>query len=341
MTIDAQSGAPAAGRAAPFIAVRGLTRRFGGFTALDDVSLDVPGGGLVALLGPSGSGKTTLLRILAGLDHADRGTVALDGVDLASQPARQRNVGLVFQHYALFRHLDVYENIAFALRVRRRPRVEVDARVRELLSLIQLETLERRLPSQLSGGQRQRMVLARALAAEPRVLLLDEPFGALDAAIRAELRDWLRRLHEQVPVTTIVVTHDQDEALELADQIVVVNRGRVEQAGTPAELYDRPATPFVMTFLGTSTRLAGAWHRPHEIDLVQPAASGAGPVGTVSRVTPLPTHVRVDVDVADHDGAVVVHLPRGGGDAGLVPGRTVRLAARRPGRFAEVPDAGT
>jgi sulfate transport system ATP-binding protein len=279
--------------------------------------------------------------VLAGLERPDAGAVRIAGTDVTGVPARERGIGFVFQHYAAFRHLTVAENVGFALTVRRRPRAEVRARVEELLALVRLDGLAGRYPSQLSGGQRQRMVLARALAAEPRVLLLDEPFGALDAAIRAELRDWLRRLHEQVPVTTIVVTHDQDEALELADQIVVVNRGRVEQAGTPAELYDRPATPFVMTFLGTSTRLAGAWHRPHEIDLIQPAATGTGPVGTVSRVTPLPTHVRVDVDVADHDGAVVVHLPRGGGDAGLVPGRTVRLAARRPGRFAEVPDAGT
>jgi len=323
------------------ISATGISKRFGDAVALDDVSIGVPDRSLTALLGPSGGGKSTLLRVLAGLERPDTGAVRIAGTDVTGVPARERGIGFVFQHYAAFRHLTVAENVGFALTVRRRPRSEVRVRVEELLALVRLDGLAGRYPSQLSGGQRQRMVLARALAAEPRVLLLDEPFGALDAAIRAELRDWLRRLHEQVPVTTIVVTHDQDEALELADQIVVVNRGRVEQAGTPAELYDRPATPFVMTFLGTSTRLAGAWHRPHEIDLVQPAASGAGPVGTVSRVTPLPTHVRVDVDVADHDGAVVVHLPRGGGDAGLVPGRTVRLAARRPGRFAEVPDAGT
>jgi sulfate transport system ATP-binding protein len=232
------------------IEVRGLTKRFGSFYALDDVSLDVPGGGLVALLGPSGSGKTTLLRILAGLENPDRGSAMIDGVDLASQSARQRNVGLVFQHYALFRHLDVFENIAFALRVRKRPKAEVVARVRELLALIQLESLEHRLPAQLSGGQRQRVALARALAARPRVLLLDEPFGALDAQVRAELRSWLRRLHDEIHLTTVFVTHDQDEAFEVADRVVVMNRGKIEQAGAPADVFEQPANDFVMRFLG-------------------------------------------------------------------------------------------
>jgi sulfate transport system ATP-binding protein len=314
-----------------------ISKRFGTAVALEDVTVDVPDRSLTALLGPSGGGKSTLLRVLAGLQRPDAGTVRIGGADVTGVPARERGIGFVFQHYAAFRHLTVADNVAFALTVRRRPKKEVRARVEELLALVRLDGLGDRYPSQLSGGQRQRMALARALAAQPRVLLLDEPFGALDAAIRAELREWLRRLHDQVPVTTIVVTHDQDEALELADQIVVLDHGRVEQAGSPAELYDRPATPFVMGFLGTSTRLGGAWHRPHEIDLV-PAAAGTGrggPVGTVSRVTPLPTHVRVDVDVAGHDAAVVVHLPRAGGDTDLVPGRTVGLAARRPGRFAD------
>jgi sulfate transport system ATP-binding protein len=228
--------------------------------------------------------------------------------------------------------------VAFGLSVRRRPKAEVKARVEELLALVHLEGLAGRYPSQLSGGQRQRMVLARALAVEPRVLLLDEPFGALDAAIRAELREWLRRLHEQVPVTTIVVTHDQEEALELADQIVVINRGRVEQAGTPTDLYDRPATPFVMTFIGATTRLDGAWHRPHDIELVpdgEPARPAApATAGSVSRVTPLPTHVRVDVDVPGHVHPVVVHVPRGADASGLVPGGAVRLVTRTAGRFS-------
>jgi sulfate transport system ATP-binding protein len=306
--------------AAPFIAVRGLTRRFGKFTALDDVSLDVPGGGLVALLGPSGSGKTTLLRILAGLDHADHGTVALDGVDLASQPARQRNVGLVFQHYALFRHLDVYENIAFALRVRRRPRAEVDARVRELLGLIQLETLERRMPSQLSGGQRQRVALARALAARPRVLLLDEPFGALDAQVRAELRGWLRRLHDEIQLTTVFVTHDQDEAFEVADRVVVMNRGRIEQIGEPAEVFAHPANAFVMRFLG------------HVNVLDAELAGGRARVGDVT--LDVGSHhgdARGRVYIRPHD----VSLARAPGD-GALPARVVRITALSRGLQIEL-----
>jgi sulfate transport system ATP-binding protein len=262
------------------IEVRGLTKRFGTFFALDDVSLEVPGGGLVALLGPSGSGKTTLLRILAGLERPDRGSLLIDGVDLAAQSARQRNVGLVFQHYALFRHLDVYENIAFALRVRKQPQAEVDARVRELLSLIQLESLEHRLPSQLSGGQRQRVALARALAARPRVLLLDEPFGALDAQVRAELRSWLRRLHDEIHLTTVFVTHDQDEAFEVADRVVVMNRGRIEQIGAPADVFEQPANDFVMRFLGhvnvLDAELAGDHARIGDVVVALGPSVGAG-----------------------------------------------------------------
>src|SRR3954454_1798437 len=249
------------------IAATGISKRFGSVVALDDVTLDVPERSLTALLGPSGGGKSTLLRVLAGLKRPDAGTVRIAGADVTGVPARERGIGFVFQHYAAFRHLTVADNVGFALAVRRRPKKEIRPRVEELLALVRLDGLGGRYPSQLSGGQRQRMALARALAAQPRGLLLDEPFGALDAAIRAELRDWLRALHDQVPVTTIVVTHDQDEALELADQIVVINHGRVEQAGTPTELYDRPATPFVMTFIGASTRLAGSWHRPHDIEL--------------------------------------------------------------------------
>jgi sulfate transport system ATP-binding protein len=304
------------------IEVRGLTKRFGAFAALDDVSLDVPGGGLVALLGPSGSGKTTLLRILAGLERPDAGTARIDGVDLASQSARQRNVGLVFQHYALFRHLDVYENIAFALRVRKRPRAEVDARVRELLALIQLETFERRLPSQLSGGQRQRVALARALAARPRVLLLDEPFGALDAQVRAELRSWLRRLHDEIHLTTVFVTHDQDEAFEVADRVVVMNRGKIEQIGAPADVFEHPANDFVMRFLGHvnvldaeladgrarigDITLAIGGHngdtrgrvyiRPHDVELARAPADGAF-AARVVRVTPLSGGLKIDLSV--------------------------------------------
>ncbi|HTJ80992.1 MAG TPA: sulfate ABC transporter ATP-binding protein [Polyangiaceae bacterium] len=277
------------------IAVRNVTKRFGTFVALDDVSIDVRGGGLVALLGPSGSGKTTLLRILAGLEQPDAGSIALEGADAARLGARERNVGLVFQHYALFRHLDVYENIAFALRVRKRPHDEVDARVRELLRLIQLEGHERRKPSQLSGGQRQRVALARALAASPRVLLLDEPFGALDAQVRAELRDWLRRLHDELHVTTVFVTHDQDEAFEVADRVVVMNHGKVEQEGSPAEVFDQPASDFVMRFLGHVNLVGDRYIRPHDIELTRAPADGAI-AAKVVRVTPRASGIKVEVD---------------------------------------------
>ncbi|TMQ17957.1 MAG: sulfate ABC transporter ATP-binding protein [Deltaproteobacteria bacterium] len=342
------------------IEVRGLTKHFGAFAALDHVSLDVPGGGLVALLGPSGSGKTTLLRILAGLERPDAGTARIDGVDLASQSARQRNVGLVFQHYALFRHLDVYENIAFALRVRRRPRAEVDARVRELLALIQLETFERRLPAQLSGGQRQRVALARALAARPRVLLLDEPFGALDAQVRAELRGWLRRLHDEIHLTTVFVTHDQDEAFEVADRVVVMNRGRVEQIGSPAEVFEQPANDFVMRFLGHvnvldaelgdgrarigEVTLAIGGHngdtrgrvyiRPHDVELTRTPADGAVAAHVV-RVTPLSGGLKVDLAVPAIGSRLRCDLDWKRGTAlGLRDGDDVFLSLHRARVFA-------
>lgn len=240
------------------IEVRNITKTFGGFTALGDVSLDVPDGELVALLGPSGSGKTTLLRIIAGLEEPDPGPdsqILFNGEDMAARNVGQRQVGFVFQHYALFRHMTVFENIAFGLRVRpRRERPGKDAiraKVRELLQLIQLESIENRYPSQLSGGQRQRVALARALAIEPRMLLLDEPFGALDARVRQDLRRWLRRLHDEIHVTSLFVTHDQEEALEVADRVVVMNEGRIEQVGTPEEVFHHPATEFVMNFLGS------------------------------------------------------------------------------------------
>jgi sulfate transport system ATP-binding protein len=232
------------------ITVERVTKSFGTFVALNEVSLEVPSGALLALLGPSGSGKTTLLRIIAGLEVADSGTVRYHDEDVTHAPVTERNVGFVFQHYALFRHLSVFENVAFALRVRKTPRVRVRQRVRELLRLVQLEGLERSLPSQLSGGQRQRIALARALAAEPKVLLLDEPFGALDARVRQELRQWLRRLHDELDVTSVFVTHDQEEAFEVADRVVIMNHGRIEQTGTPEEIFEQPANPFVMDFLG-------------------------------------------------------------------------------------------
>lgn len=240
------------------IQIKGVSKEFGTFAALDNVSLEVPDGDLLALLGPSGSGKTTLLRIIAGLEVADSGSVLLQGEEITDQSVRERNIGFVFQHYALFRHMTVAENVGYGLRVRNVPKAKIGARVRELLGLVRLEGLDSRYPGQLSGGQRQRVALARALAAEPRVLLLDEPFGALDAKVRQELRQWLRRLHDEIHVTSIFVTHDQEEAMELADHIVVMNHGRIEQIGSTDDLYERPATPFVFDFLGETNVLSAA-----------------------------------------------------------------------------------
>src|SRR5436309_9237175 len=250
------------------IAVKQVTKRFGEFVALDNVSLAIADRSLTALLGPSGSGKSTLLRVIAGLEKPETGQVLLDGKDATALVPQRRQVGFVFQHYAAFRHMTVRENVAFGLKVQRRPKREIGEKVDELLSLVQLQPFAHRYPAQLSGGQRQRMALARALAVEPRVLLLDEPFGALDARVRAELREWLRRLHEEVHVTTVFVTHDQEEAMEVADQIAVVNKGRIEQVGGPRELYERPATEFVMSFVGPATLVDGSWVRPHELELL-------------------------------------------------------------------------
>ena len=285
------------------IRLRGINKHFGNFAAVDNVDLDVETGELLALLGPSGSGKTTLLLIIAGLEAPDTGSVEFHGNDATDSHARDRQVGFVFQHYALFAHMSIFENVAFGLRVRPRahrlPEQEIRARVHKLLELVQLDWLADRFPHQLSGGQRQRIALARALAVEPRVLLLDEPFGALDARVRQELRRWLRRLHDEVHVTSVFVTHDQEEALEVADRVVVMNHGRIEQIGTPDEVYDHPATPFVFEFLGhvnqwpangqaTTTGFA----RPHEIAvLAQPGADAlparlvhSATVGPVSRL---------------------------------------------------------
>ena len=264
------------------IRVESISKRFGDAVALDDVSLEVPSGSLTALLGPSGGGKSTLLRIIAGLDTPDSGTVTIEGEDLTDAPARHRGVGFCFQHYAPFRHLTVRRNVAFGLEIRRRPKPEIKARVDELLELVGLAHLAERYPSQLSGGQRQRMALARALAIEPKVLLLDEPFGALDAQVRTQLRRWLRDLHDTLHVTTVLVTHDQEEAMEVADRLAVVNHGRLEQVGTPAELYDHPANEFVLTFLGPATqarRCVGAPARPDR----PPGRGRAGRRGTRSR----------------------------------------------------------
>ncbi|MGE0881053.1 MAG: sulfate/molybdate ABC transporter ATP-binding protein [Acidimicrobiia bacterium] len=289
------------------IEVRNVSKKFGDFVALDDVSVSIPTGQLTALLGPSGGGKSTLLRIIAGLEFADTGTISIEGADASDLPAQKRNVGFVFQHYAAFKHLSVARNVAFGLEIRKRPKAEIRERVQALLELVHLEPFADRLPSQLSGGQRQRMALARALAIEPRVLLLDEPFGALDAKVRKELRDWLRRLHDEVHVTTVFVTHDQEEALEVADEIVVINGGRIEQVGTPDELYDEPANQFVMGFLGPVTTLNGRLVRPHDLHLHASPVDGAIE-GVIERVNRIGFEVRVDVKTAE--GIAVVTLTR-------------------------------
>lgn len=284
------------------IAVSSLTKRFGDTPAVEDVELDVPTGSLSALLGPSGGGKTTLLRLMAGLEHPDAGTVHIDGEDVTRLPARHRGIGFCFQHHAAFGHMTVARNVAFGLEVQRRPKAEVRAKVGELLDVVQLTGLADRYPSQLSGGQRQRMALARALAIEPRVLLLDEPFGSLDTQVRYDLRSWLRDLHDAHPVTTVLVTHDQEEAMEIADHLAVLRAGRLEQAGPPAELYDHPATEFVLTFLGPATKIGGAWVRPHDIVLHRSALPGAVPV-TVTRIVHLGFEVRVDLRIDDQESA--------------------------------------
>jgi sulfate transport system ATP-binding protein len=276
------------------ITVVEVTKNFGDFVALDDVSVAIPEGSLTALLGPSGSGKSTLLRVIAGLEEPDGGQVLLGNDDVTRQPARARGIGMVFQHYAAFKHMTVWENVAFGLKVRKRPKQEIEHRVHELLGLVQLEGLAKRFPAQLSGGQRQRMALARALAVDPEVLLLDEPFGALDARVRKELRAWLRRLHDEVHVTTIIVTHDQEEAMEVAGQIVVINHGRVEQVGTPRELYDSPANEFVMSFVGPVNKIGDTFVRPRDISLsLEPDGDGAEAM--VERVVHLGFEVRAEL----------------------------------------------
>ncbi|TCO81039.1 sulfate transport system ATP-binding protein [Plasticicumulans lactativorans] len=323
------------------IEIRNITKRFGAYTALDEVSLDVPAGELVALLGPSGCGKTTLLRIVAGMERPDAGQVLFHGEDATDRHVRERQVGFVFQHYALFQHMSVFENVAFGLRVRPRatrpPEAEIRERVMKLLALVQLDWLAGRYPAQLSGGQRQRIALARALAVEPRVLLLDEPFGALDTQVRKELRRWLRRLHDEIHVTSVFVTHDQEEALEVADRVVVMNRGHIEQIGTPDEVYEHPATPFVYQFLGNVNLFHGRVHagvadvgglrvpspehdavehaaalayvRPHDIELSRQPGGGALR-GTVAEVRPLGPIVRLEVIAAPTGETVEVEITR-------------------------------
>jgi sulfate/thiosulfate transport system ATP-binding protein len=305
------------------IRVSNVSKNFGDFAALTDVSVDIPTGSLTALLGPSGGGKSTLLRIIAGLETPDAGLIEIAGADSTRVSPQQRNVGFVFQHYAAFKHMTVASNVAFGLKIRKRPKAEIDKRVNELLELVHLEQFAGRYPAQLSGGQRQRMALARALAVEPQVLLLDEPFGALDAQVRKELRTWLRRLHDEVHVTTVFVTHDQEEAMEVADSIVVMAEGKVQQVGTPDALYESPSSDFVMSFLGPVTKLRGRLVRPHDLDVTadpRPEAVEA----VVERVVRLGFEVRVDA-VADGE-PIWAQLTRDGARRlSLTPGDTVYI----------------
>jgi sulfate/thiosulfate transport system ATP-binding protein len=294
------------------IAVRGVTKRFGDFAALDDVSVAIAGGSLTALLGPSGSGKSTLLRVIAGLEEPDEGKVLILGEHATGLPPQKRGVGFVFQHYAAFKHLTVRENVAFGLRIRKRPKEEIRERVDELLELVQLHGLAERYPAQLSGGQRQRMALARALAVDPKVLLLDEPFGALDAKVRQELREWLRRLHDEVHVTTIFVTHDQEEALEISEQVVVINEGRVEQSAPPQDVYDHPANDFVMGFVGPVTKVSGRLVRPHDVQVLEHPGEGTQPAEVV-RLARLGFEVRAELQLGEGD-ALTAQLSRAEAD---------------------------
>ena len=284
------------------IEVDSIAKRFGDFTALDDVSIEVPEGGLTALLGPSGSGKSTLLRIIAGLEEPDQGVVRIAGKDVTTARPQDRGIGFVFQHYAAFAHMSVFENVAFGLKIRKRKPADVRARVEELLALVGLTQWAGQRPHQLSGGQRQRMALARALAVEPQVLLLDEPFGALDANVRAELRRWLRRLHDEQGVTTVLVTHDQEEAMEVADTIAVMNKGAIEQVGAPREVYDKPASPFVMGFLGPVSNIEGRLVRPHDVSLSLTSEPGLIEA-MVKRVVHLGFEVRIELEMTGGEPA--------------------------------------
>jgi sulfate transport system ATP-binding protein len=342
------------------IQISGVSKAFGAQPVLRDVSLSLPSGELTALLGPSGCGKTTLLRILAGLEAPDAGEVLVSGEAITERSARERNVGLVFQHYALFRHMTVGENVAFPLTVRKRPAGEVKARVQELLALVQLEGLAGRYPTQLSGGQRQRVALARALATQPSVLLLDEPFGALDARVRQELRRWLRRLHDELHVTSVFVTHDQEEAFEVSDRVVLMNAGRIEQVGTPAQVFEEPASPFVMRFLGAVNVFRGrvdggrayvgelsfsttegdarsaahVYVRPHELEIGRAAGPGSF-AARVLRVVPLGAAVRVELSAPPYGERLEAELDLRRSQAlALAPGDQVHLSPRRVRVFA-------
>ena len=348
------------------IEVKNLAKRFGQTVVFDNLNLNIPSGELVALLGHSGSGKTSLLRIIAGLETPDSGTVLFNGEDTTHVAVRERNVGFVFQHYALFGHMTIFENVAFGLRVRpkatRPPEAEIRKKVTELLKLVQLDWIADRYPHQLSGGQRQRIALARALAVEPKVLLLDEPFGALDAKVRKELRRWLRRLHDEMHITSVFVTHDQEEAMEVADRIVVMNQGRIEQVGAPDEVYDHPATPFVLKFLGDVNLFHGRDHaqgavagdaeqaqsvsyvRPHEVQVL--AQPGEGSVAaTLIDVLTVGPNTRLAFERGDGKGEIEVELSRDEyaalRDAGvLVVGQLAHLKARRVRQFEAPAQAG-
>ena len=323
------------------IVVRDAYKHYGDFVALDHVDFVVPDGSLTALLGPSGSGKSTLLRTIAGLDQPDSGTITIGGQDVTGLPPQRRGIGFVFQHYAAFKHLTVRDNVAYGLKIRKRPKAEIKEKVDNLLEVVGLAGFQGRYPNQLSGGQRQRMALARALAIDPQVLLLDEPFGALDAKVREDLRAWLRRLHDEVHVTTVLVTHDQAEALDVADRIAVLNKGRIEQIGSPTEVYDSPANPFVMTFLGAVSVLNGALVRPHDIRVGRnPELAVAGGDGTaeslgvvpatVDRVVPLGFEVRVELTNTATRGPFTAQITRGDAEAlALKEGDTVYVRATR------------
>jgi sulfate transport system ATP-binding protein len=316
------------------IQVSNVSKSFDSFLAIDDISLEVPTGSLVALLGPSGCGKSTLLRMIAGLEAIDRGRVAINGRDATSLSVQDRQVGFVFQHFALFKHRSVRRNIAFGLELRGWPKDQVRQRVEELLDLVQLQGYGHRYPSQLSGGQRQRVSLARALAVKPDVLLLDEPFSALDAKVRKELRAWLRNLQDQTGVTTVIVTHDQEEAMEVADTIVVMNQGRIEQIGSPAEIYDHPATPFVMRFVGEVNVLDRGYVRPHDLELLHEPRDSTIPV-LVKRLIHLGKEVQAELQL--DDGQLInAQLPRerfNGGGGGIGAGQRLHLLARSVRRF--------
>ncbi|MGE2719671.1 sulfate/molybdate ABC transporter ATP-binding protein [Mycolicibacterium celeriflavum] len=323
------------------IVVRGANKHYGDFAALDNVDFEVPSGSLTALLGPSGSGKSTLLRAIAGLDRPDTGTITINGRDVTDVPPQRRGIGFVFQHYAAFKHLTVRDNVAFGLKIRKRPKAEIREKVDNLLEVVGLAGFQTRYPNQLSGGQRQRMALARALAVDPQVLLLDEPFGALDAKVREDLRAWLRRLHEEVHVTTVLVTHDQSEALDVADRIAVLNKGRIEQVGSPAAVYDAPANAFVMSFLGAVSSLNGSLVRPHDIRVgrnpdmaiasTDESVQATGVVrAVIDRIVMLGFEVRVELHSATDQTPFTAQITRGDAEAlGLKEGDTVYVRATR------------